>query len=59
MHGLLLTRDAVTTSGNVWPFFAATLVILLTVGVAAVFVLRAMSRRWTALDSDEMRPVTT
>ena len=48
--GLLLTRDAVTTSGNVWYFFAGSLVILVSVGVAAGFVLRAMKRRWRAGD---------
>jgi cytochrome d ubiquinol oxidase subunit I len=46
--GLLLTRDAVTTSGNVWPFFAGTVLVLGSVGVAAIFVLGAMKRRWQA-----------
>jgi cytochrome d ubiquinol oxidase subunit I len=46
--GLLLTRDAVTTSGNVWLFFAGTVVVLSAVGVAAGFVLAAMKRRWQA-----------
>ena len=46
--GLLLTRDAVTTSGNVWLFFAGTLLVLGAVGVAAIFVLLAMKRRWQA-----------
>jgi cytochrome d ubiquinol oxidase subunit I len=47
VRGLLLTRDAVTTSGNVWAFFAGALVIYLTVGAGAVFVLRTMRRRWS------------
>jgi cytochrome d ubiquinol oxidase subunit I len=46
--GLLLTRDAVTTSGNVWYFFAAALVIYAVIGVAAIGVLRAMGRRWAS-----------
>ena len=52
IHGLLLTRDAVTTSGNLWLFFAATVVIYTVVGVATVVVLRSMQRRWRA-GSDE------
>src|SRR5690348_3742574 len=50
--GLLLTRDAVTTSGNVWAFFAATLLIYAAVGTGAVLVLRVMRRRWAAGDSE-------
>jgi cytochrome bd ubiquinol oxidase subunit I len=46
VRGLLLTRDAVTTSGNVWAFFVGALVIYAAVGTGAVLVLRAMSRRW-------------
>ena len=52
VHGLLLTRDAVTTSGNVWVFLFVTVAILTGVGVAAVLVLRAMARRWR-LQGDE------
>jgi cytochrome d ubiquinol oxidase subunit I len=48
VSGLLLTRDAVTTSGNVWAFFTGALVIYLAVGAGAVFVLRSMRRRWAA-----------
>jgi cytochrome bd ubiquinol oxidase subunit I len=50
--GLLLTRDAVTTSGNVWAFFTAALVIYVAVGAGAVAVLRAMRRRWAAADDE-------
>ncbi len=46
VRGLLLTRDAVTTSGSVWAFFTGALVIYVVVGVGAVLVLRSMSRRW-------------
>ena len=40
VRGLLLTRDAVTTSGNVWAFFTGALIIYVAVGAAAVSVLR-------------------
>lgn len=46
--GLLLTRDAVTTTGNLWPFFGAALAIYLGVGIGAGYALRAMHRRWRA-----------
>ncbi len=48
--GLLLTRDAVATSGNLWLFFAGALVIYAGVTVGAVVVLRAMHRSWRAGD---------
>jgi cytochrome d ubiquinol oxidase subunit I len=51
--GYLLTRDAVTTSGNVWWFFAGAVVIYVGVGVATVAVLRAMTRRWRASDGSD------
>jgi cytochrome d ubiquinol oxidase subunit I len=44
--GLLLTRDAVTTSGNVWLFFAAVVVIFMAVAAGAVVVLRLLHHRW-------------
>jgi cytochrome d ubiquinol oxidase subunit I len=47
VRGLLLTRDAVTTSGNVWWFFTGALVIYAAVGVAAIRVLRIMRRSWS------------
>jgi cytochrome d ubiquinol oxidase subunit I len=46
--GLLRTRDAVTTTGNVWAFFAGTMAIYAAVGTATVLVLRAMRDRWAA-----------
>jgi cytochrome d ubiquinol oxidase subunit I len=48
--GLLLTRDAVATSGNIWLFFAGTVVIYAAIGVSTVLVLRMMHRRWRVLD---------
>jgi cytochrome d ubiquinol oxidase subunit I len=50
--GLLLTQDAVTTTGNLWPFFGAAVAIYVTVGVIAVLVLRSMGRRWMAAGDD-------
>jgi cytochrome d ubiquinol oxidase subunit I len=50
--GHLLTRDAVTTSGTVWWFFAATLVIYTAVGGATFYVLRRMRGRWAATSDD-------
>jgi len=50
--GYLLTRDAVTTSGNVWWFLAGALAIYVAVGIGTVFVLRSMRRRWRTADDD-------
>lgn len=46
--GLLRTRDAVTTAGNVWAFFVGTMAIYAGVGAATVAVLRGMRTRWSA-----------
>ncbi|MFE1960525.1 cytochrome ubiquinol oxidase subunit I [Streptomyces sp. NPDC059479] len=46
--GLLLTRDAVATQGNLWPFFSAVLAIYCAVGTGAVLILRSLTRRWRA-----------
>ena len=47
--GLLLTRDAVTTSGDVWWFLAGALGIFTAVGIATIGVLTLMRRRWRAM----------
>jgi cytochrome d ubiquinol oxidase subunit I len=52
--GFLLTSDAVTTSGNVWYFFAATVVIYVAVATATILVLREMRRRWRSQGDDEV-----
>jgi cytochrome bd ubiquinol oxidase subunit I len=44
--GYLLTREAVTTTGNVWLFFTATLVLYSAVGAGTFYVLRLLRRRW-------------
>jgi cytochrome d ubiquinol oxidase subunit I len=51
--GLLLTRDAVTTSGNMWAFFTGVLVLYAVVGFGTVFALRLLRRRWAAADVAE------
>jgi cytochrome d ubiquinol oxidase subunit I len=51
--GLLLTRDAVTTSGNMWAFFTGTLLLYAAVGVGAILVLRSMRRAWAATPDAE------
>jgi cytochrome d ubiquinol oxidase subunit I len=48
--GHLLTRDAVATSGNLWPFFLATLALYVAVGAATVHVLNLLRRRWADRD---------
>lgn len=53
--GLLLTQDAVTTHGNLWPFFGATVIIYATVGTGALLVLRALRRRWAAQGDDDVQ----
>ncbi|MFB7775257.1 cytochrome ubiquinol oxidase subunit I [Streptomyces bauhiniae] len=54
--GLLRTRDAVTTQGNLWPTFAGVLVLYLAVGTGAIWVLLSMKRRWRGR-GDENVPV--
>lgn len=44
--GHLLTRDAVATRGDLWPFCGAVLLLYLAIGTAALWVLRSMTRRW-------------
>ncbi|MEV8091690.1 cytochrome ubiquinol oxidase subunit I [Streptomyces nigra] len=52
--GLLLTKDAVTTEGNIWALFACVLALYCAVGAAAVWVLRSMRRRWRAEGDDNV-----
>ncbi|MFD8258860.1 cytochrome ubiquinol oxidase subunit I [Streptomyces griseoluteus] len=54
--GLLRTRDAVTTQGNLWPTFAGVLVLYAAVGTGAIWVLLSMKRRWHE-QGDENVPV--
>jgi cytochrome d ubiquinol oxidase subunit I len=52
--GLLLTTDAVATQGNLWPFFAAALVIYFAVGTGAVLIIRSLTRRWRTEGDDSV-----
>jgi cytochrome d ubiquinol oxidase subunit I len=49
--GLLLTRDAVQTSGNLWPLFGGAVLIYAGVAVGAWYALRALRRRWARGES--------
>jgi cytochrome d ubiquinol oxidase subunit I len=51
--GVLLTRDAVTTTGDVWLFFTATLVLYTVVGAGTFYVLRLLRRRWRDGDTTD------
>jgi cytochrome d ubiquinol oxidase subunit I len=44
--GHLRTADAVTTSGNVWLFYGATVALYAALGTGTVVVLRLLRRRW-------------
>ncbi|WP_330456225.1 cytochrome ubiquinol oxidase subunit I [Streptomyces sp. NBC_00820] len=44
--GLLRTRDAVTTVGNLWPTFGVVVVLYAAVGTGALWVLHSMKKRW-------------
>jgi cytochrome d ubiquinol oxidase subunit I len=46
--GLLLTRDAAATSGNLWLFFGGTLVLYAAVGYGTFLALRLLRTRWRA-----------
>src|SRR3954454_18762333 len=50
--GYLLTREAVTTSGNVWLFFTATLLLYAAVAVGTFMVLGLLRRRWRGGGAD-------
>ena len=45
---LLLTRDAVTRSGDVWLFFGGTVLLYAVVAAGTFQALRVLQRRWAA-----------
>ena len=53
VNGYMRTSEAVTPAQGIWWVFGATLAIYATVGVIAVVVLRALSRRWQAGETGE------
>jgi cytochrome d ubiquinol oxidase subunit I len=52
--GHLLTRDAVTTSGNLWLLFSATLALYVAVAAGTFHVLRVLRRRWREHGDDDV-----
>ncbi|WP_373462459.1 cytochrome ubiquinol oxidase subunit I [Streptomyces sp. V3I7] len=53
--GLLLTRDAVTTQGNLWWSFGGVVVLYTAVGAGALWVLRSMTKRWHEQGDESVR----
>jgi cytochrome d ubiquinol oxidase subunit I len=55
--GLLRTEHAAQTSGNLWPFFLATLALYAAIAFGTFFVLRLLRRRWQEAEArDELDP---
>jgi cytochrome d ubiquinol oxidase subunit I len=55
--GLLRTEHAAQTSGNLWPFFLATVVLYAAIAFGTFFVLRLLRRRWREAEArDELDP---
>lgn len=55
VYGIQRTADAVTRADGIWAVFAVTFLIYLVMGIGAVVVLRAMSKRWREQDSRKGR----
>lgn len=56
VHGLMRTEEAVTDGGWVWYSLIGLIIIYLGLGIAGVGVLRSMSRRWAAGETDLASP---
>jgi cytochrome d ubiquinol oxidase subunit I len=56
VHGLMLTEEAVTDGEWVWFSLIGLAVVYLGLGLAGVAVLRSMSRRWAAGETDLESP---
>jgi len=54
VYGYLKTADAVTAN-NVTPALTAIVIVYAGLGIGAIMLLRAMSRRWRAADSPDIR----
>jgi cytochrome d ubiquinol oxidase subunit I len=52
--GLLRTGDAAQTSGNLWPFFLATVALYAAIAVGTFYVLRLLRNRWRAAGQGEV-----
>jgi cytochrome d ubiquinol oxidase subunit I len=49
--GLLRTQHAAPTTGNLWPFFLATVALYAAIAFGTFFVLRLLRRRWRAAEA--------
>lgn len=56
VHELLRTEDAVTDAGGVWISLTVLVVVYAAMTVGAITVLRSMSRRWRAGETDLHAP---
>ena len=56
VNGYMRTADAVTPAQGIWWVFGVTLALYVALGVIAVVVLRALSRRWQAGQGDAELP---
>ncbi|WP_222264183.1 cytochrome ubiquinol oxidase subunit I [Modestobacter marinus] len=50
--GLLRTEDAAPTTGNLWPFFGATVVLYVAIAFGTFYVLRLLRERWRAAEAE-------
>lgn len=55
VYGFQRTADAVTRADGIWVVYGITLAVYLTLGVGAIAVLKAMSRRWRAEDEGKAK----
>ena len=56
VHGLLRTEDAVTDAGYIWVTLSVLIVVYTVMTVGAIGVIRSMSRRWRAGETDLPSP---
>ncbi|MDH3754093.1 MAG: cytochrome ubiquinol oxidase subunit I [Acidimicrobiia bacterium] len=56
VNGVLRTRDAVTDASWIWLSFSVLVVIYAAMTVGATLVIRSMSRRWAAGETDLQTP---
>jgi cytochrome d ubiquinol oxidase subunit I len=54
VYEVMRTEDAVTDASGVWVSLGVVLVLYTALGITTVLVLRAMTRRWRAAETDEV-----
>ncbi len=54
VYEVMRTEDAVTDASGVWVSLGVVLVLYTALGIATVLVLRAMTRRWRAAETDDV-----